>query len=61
MEKRYKEENKSLWKISKLISRAQKPEQVILGISREAARLLNGDSSFIWILQEKNLNFVKGY
>lgn len=61
MEKRYKEENKSLWKISKLISRAQKPEQVILGISREAARLLNGDSSFIWILQEKNLNLVKGY
>jgi len=61
MEKRYKEENKSLWKISKLISRAQKPEQVILGISKEAARLLNGDSSFIWILQEKNLNLVKGY
>jgi len=40
MEKRYKEENKSLWKISKLIARAQKPEQVILGISKEAARLL---------------------
>lgn len=61
MEKRYKEENKSLWNISKLIFRAQKPEQVILGILKETTRLLNGDSSFIWILQEKNLNLVKGY
>ena len=61
MEKKYKEENKSLWKISKLISRAQKPEQVILGISKEAARLLGGDSSFILIFQEKNLNLMKGY
>jgi len=61
MEKRYKEENKSLWEISKLISRAQKPELLILGIAREATRLLNGDSSLIWISQEKNLNLVKGY
>ena len=61
MEKKYKEENKSLWKISKLISRAQKPEQLISGILKETTRLLNGDSSFIWILYEKNLNLVKGY
>jgi diguanylate cyclase (GGDEF)-like protein len=61
MEKRYKEENKSLWKISKLISKAQKPEQLISGILKEAARLLNGDSSFVWIIQENNKNLVKGY
>jgi len=61
MEKRYKEENKSLWKISKLISKAQKPEQLILGILKETTKLSNGDSSLIWISQEKNLNLVKGY
>ena len=61
MEKSYKEENRSLWKISNLISRAQKPKQVILGFSQEAVRLLNGDSSFIWITPKKNLNLAKGY
>lgn len=61
MDKRYKEENKSLWKITKLISKAKNLEQIISGFSKEVTRLLNGDSSFIWIIQDKNPNLMKGY
>jgi len=61
MEKNYKDENKSLWKITELISKSQKPELLVSGILKEATKLLDANASFIWLLQENSLNLSKGY
>jgi len=61
MKETYEEEVKSLWRIFKLISKAEKPEQIASGISREATKILDGDSAFFWLFGEKDLNLVEEY
>ena len=61
MEKRYREEIKSLWRIFQTISKSEKPERIATSISKEATRMLNGDFSSFLLLSENNSNLVKGY
>ncbi len=61
MEKSYKEEIEALWRVSQLISKAREPQQVILGIAKEATKILRADAASIRVLEKENLTFVGGY
>jgi len=61
MEEDYKEEIEALWRISQLISKAWKPQQIISGITKEAAKILRADAASIRFLGKENLILAEGY
>ncbi len=61
MEKSYKEEIEALWRISDLISKAREPQQIILGIAKEATKILRADAASVRLLEKENLTLVEGY
>ena len=61
MEENYKREIEVLWRISKLISKAQEPQEIILGIAKESTKILRADAASVRLLEKENLTLVGGY
>ena len=62
MKENREEEIESLWKrVSYLISKARQPQEIILGIAKEAKDLLRADAASVRLLEDENLILVGGY
>lgn len=62
MEESYKGEIEVLWrKISRLISKALNPQQILLGIAEEATKMLRADAAAVRLVEKEHLTLVEGY